>query len=381
MNAFIESTLKLMRRGLAHPLSADEDGLDFDANDLLSLGGWRGGRPAGGEPPPMHADELAEVEAEVRAHVVARMASRGITADPHSILLAADRADALRSVIAAVGVDPNGPIAVENPTSPAVVAALGGRCIPVDRGAEGLDFAALDRAFQAGARVFYTTATGHDPSGATLSAADRAIVLTLARRHGAWIVDDDGNGDLAYAPTPPPLLGLGGADDRVVHVGGHASALAPLPTGAWLVMPHREGGEPWHQAAKDRIHAAHAWDRFFRRFGVEAFEARIGPALQAMRARRDALLSALEVYVGDAATWIAPQAGVSLLLRPTEPVSSRALAAESLRHGVVVEPAARCFVGGDDGGALLLSFANLDCSRMGTAIWRLAGALDTIRGR
>lgn len=381
MNAFIESTLKLMRHGRTHTLSADDEGLDLGGGELLSLGGLRGARPATNQEPPMEAQELDEVEGEVRAHVLARMASRGVSASPDSILLAADRAQALTTALACVGVAADAPVAVENPTSSAVLAALGRRCIPVERGPAGLDFVSLDRAFQAGARAFYTTATGHEPTGATLTAADRSIILALARRHDAWIVDDDGNGELVYTPAPLPLLGLSGPSDRVVHIGGHASILAPLPTGAWLVMPARDDARgTWPQSPTERVEAARAWDRFFRRFGVGAFEERVHHAMQAMRARRDALLNALDVYVGDAATWMAPQAGGSLLLRPSRPVSSRTLAAEALRHGVVVEPAAGCFVGGDDGGALLLSFTNLDGSLMGTAIWRLASALATFRG-
>lgn len=381
MNAFIESTLRLMRHVHPHAISADDDTSDAVLGEVLSLGALRGEPP--GRPSPAHMDphELAEVENEVRGHVVTRMACSGVTAAPASILLASSRARALSTALHAIGVDPQTPIAVENPTSPAVLAMLGSRCIGVGRGPAGLDFVSLDRAFQRGARVFYTTATGHDPSGATLSAADRAIVLALARRHDAWVVDDDGNGDIAYAPAPPPLVGLSGPSDRVVHIGGHGNLLAPIPTGAWLLLPPgAERGGAWTQAPHERMEAAVAWDRFFRRFGVGAFQLRIAHTLHSLRTRRAALLTALEVYIGDAATWIAPEAGASLLLRPTQRVSSHALAAESRRRGVLVEPAARCFVGGDDGGSLQLSFANLDGSCMGTAVWRLAAALAAVRG-
>ena len=76
------------------------------------------------------------------------------------------------------------------------------RGLPMDR--EGLDPDAFDAAcLEDSPKALYCTPTQHNPTTATMSAARRAAVVAVARRHGIPIIEDDAYGVLPAEPRPP----------------------------------------------------------------------------------------------------------------------------------------------------------------------------------
>ncbi len=117
----------------------------------------------------------------------------------------------------------------------ALAAHLGLKLVGVEMDAEGLIPEALDAACRAHApKAIYCTPTLHNPTVATMSAARRAAIVAVARRHGAPIVEDDAYGRLPL-DAPPPLAAL--APDLTWHIAGLAKALSPALRIAYVAAP------------------------------------------------------------------------------------------------------------------------------------------------
>ncbi|MFI6498126.1 PLP-dependent aminotransferase family protein [Nonomuraea typhae] len=157
--------------------------------------------------------------------------ARGVITTPAHIVVCAGYAHALRLVCHILD---RGTLAFENPAEPdypALAEHLGHRAsrIPVDH--DGLIAGHLT---DEGAAV--VTPAHQYPLGVTLSPARRVELISWARRSGAYVVEDDYDGEFRYDRQPVGAL-QGMAPDRVVYVGTTSKTIAPGLRLAWLVLP------------------------------------------------------------------------------------------------------------------------------------------------
>ena len=158
--------------------------------------------------------------AQLREALAAYLArSRAVVTDPSRIVIFGGFAAALSALAATfhrLGVER---VAVENPCLPSIpriVAAAGPDIAPIAIDAEGLVAAEVD---DVGA---VTCTPAHQyPLGVVLSPARRAALVTWAREHGGWIVEDDYDGEFRYDRRP--VGAMQGLDHERVIYGGTAS--------------------------------------------------------------------------------------------------------------------------------------------------------------
>ena len=110
------------------------------------------------------------------------------------------------------------------------LAALGMQVLPVPRGEDGPDLAAMQRLIEAQKpaqrpRLYVTVSVLHNPTGASLSLQTAHRVLQLAQKNRLHIVEDDSYAYLA-APHLPRLAALD-ALERTVYIGGFSKILTP----------------------------------------------------------------------------------------------------------------------------------------------------------
>jgi GntR family transcriptional regulator/MocR family aminotransferase len=79
------------------------------------------------------------------------------------------------------------------------------------------------------------------PTGAVMSTARRAHLLTWAREHGTWVVEDDYDAEFRYEGQTLPAL-QGGAPERVIYVGTASKVLSPALRLSWVVAPESWAG-------------------------------------------------------------------------------------------------------------------------------------------
>ncbi|HEY9238749.1 MAG TPA: PLP-dependent aminotransferase family protein, partial [Burkholderiaceae bacterium] len=121
------------------------------------------------------------------------------------------------------------------------LAALGMRVLPVPRGDDGPDLAAMQRLIDAQKpaqrpRLYVTVSVLNNPTGASLSLQAAHRVLQVAQANDLHIVEDDTYAHLA--PAHLPRLAALDALERTVYVSGFSKILVPNWRVGFIAAPH-----------------------------------------------------------------------------------------------------------------------------------------------
>jgi 2-aminoadipate transaminase len=277
-----------------------------------------------------------------------------------------------------------GPVLVEAPAYDRMISLLRqgrstGRVVAIDRGADGLDLAALERYLETAATppsFLYVMPTFHNPTGTTMPAPDRGRLADLAVRHGLLLVEDDPYGQLGFDGEPPAsmrdVLGARGAGHLGIYASSFSKIVAPgLRVGYGIVPEHLAG--PVDQAAMDAYVSPPLWPQavvleFLAAGFLPAHLARIRTML---RERRDALVSGLDSGLAGQARWSVPDGGYFLWLELPARLRSAALLPDAERAGVTFVPGPGFFADGRGENAARLSFSFPSVSDIRTGADRL----------
>jgi len=159
--------------------------------------------------------------------------ARGISAAPDRIMIVNGSQQGL-DLCARLLLDPGAPFVIENPgylLARQAFAAPGGIPIAVDVDEDGIRTDALPPA-----RLAYVTPSHQFPLGSVLSATRRRSLLAWAERAGAYIVEDDYDGEYRHDIAPIPTL-QSLAPDQVIHAGTFSKTLSPTLRLGYLVVP------------------------------------------------------------------------------------------------------------------------------------------------
>jgi len=213
-----------------------------------------------------------------------------------------------------------------------IIAAAGLEAVPVAVDGNG---AVVDGLEDLDAAAALLTPAHQFPTGVPLSAPRRRAVVEWARRSGAYVLEDDYDGEFRYdRRSIGALQAL--APDRVVYLGTASKALAPAVGLAWAVVPtalrqdvlaQREAGGAAaagiHQHILARFIDSFAYDRAVRRRRAE------------FRARRE-LLERLLVERVPPASLHGLAAGLQCLVRLPAGVAEADVVDAAARRGVAV---------------------------------------------
>ncbi len=112
----------------------------------------------------------------------------------------------------------------------------GARVAPVPVDQEGIRLDVVKRNHD-NARMVYVTPSHQFPLGVTMSLARRLELLEWARGAGAWIVEDDCDGEYRYAGRPIASLQGLDSENRVIYTGTFSKVLFPSLRIGYLVVP------------------------------------------------------------------------------------------------------------------------------------------------
>ena len=106
---------------------------------------------------------------------------------------------------------------------------------PVAVDDQGMAPSAADEA--TAARLIYVTPSHQYPTGAVMSLPRREQILSIARQHRAWILEDDYDSEFRFAGQPIPSLAGLDSDERVLYMGSFSKVLYPGLKLGYLVVP------------------------------------------------------------------------------------------------------------------------------------------------
>lgn len=182
------------------------------------------GPPAGYEP--------------LRDRIAQMLIERSIQADPDQILLTFGANHGL-DLIARHFIEPGDAVLVDSPGYYPLFGKLKlvrANVVPVLRTPAGPDLDDLDRkAAQSHAKLFFTQALAHNPTGTSMPLAQMHRLVRAAERHGFMIVEDD-----PFADILPPLLPRLAALDqlaRVLYVGTFSKTLSASLRSGYIAGP------------------------------------------------------------------------------------------------------------------------------------------------
>jgi DNA-binding transcriptional MocR family regulator len=179
----------------------------------------------------------SEGYAPLREAVAARMRARGCGIDARDVLMLTGSTQGITLVAQSLA-EAGDEIIVEAPTYPGALQIFqihGLRAIPVPVDDDGVRVDHIEAILRTRRpRFIYTMPSLQNPTGVTLSAERRERLVTLARRWGVPIVEDDPYGELAPSTTTP-LVAHG--NDDVIYLSSFSKTIAPSLRLGWMTAP------------------------------------------------------------------------------------------------------------------------------------------------
>ncbi len=175
--------------------------------------------------------------APLRAWLLARARQQGIAGEADDILITngcQQAVDILRRALT----EPGTKVAMEEPVYPGLrnlFLDAGAELIGIPVAGEGMDFHALRRAIEGGVKAVVITPSFQNPTGATMSAANRSALIALTQAAGVVVIENDIYNDLNYNGGKLPRLKS--LDSNVILLGSFSKIAFPGVRVGWIIAP------------------------------------------------------------------------------------------------------------------------------------------------
>jgi GntR family transcriptional regulator/MocR family aminotransferase len=298
---------------------------------------------------------------------------RGITAEPAQIIITSGFFDGL-DIIATAAFTPGDAVLIEEPGFPPLRHALQRLGLRPALGLAdqaGLDPAGLDQAL----RGVFMAPSRHYPLGGTLSLSRRLAFLEWAERAGAFLVEDDYDGEYRYAGAPLPALMSLDRAARVIYVGSFSKVLSRSMRLGYVVLPGPLVAPARVHLARRGLAASILPQAALAEFIVSGdFAAHIRRTRRVYGRR----LAAMQEALAPLAPYLTPEptdAGLHLVAslgpRLKGRVTDQEIAAAAASEGLHLAPLSPLYAGPPRAQGLLLGFAGFSEATIQAAMQRL----------
>jgi len=310
------------------------------------------------------------------------MGTRGVTCDPDQVFITNGNQQAL-TILSHLFLDQNALAVTEAITFTGIHQVTRGRGIPVRTVATdlhtGVDLEALERAFRINPtpRLAIIIPDFHNPLGVSITEEKRIQIAQLAEQYGVFIVEDDPYSPLRFTGKPLPAIKAYDTAERVFYLGSFSKMLMPAARLGWMIAPRelipkltviRESIDLESSGFMQRIVA-----EFLQRHLLYDHLKQLNTA-NAFRCA--AMLTALDQYMGDIATWTHPEGGLFVWLTLNDAqIDTWQLFEHALKQRVAFVPGGAFAVEGGYHNTLRLNFSNVNEEQIEEGIKRLAAVV------
>ena len=200
----------------------------------------------------------------------------------------------------------------------------------------------------------------HSPTGATLTLPRRLALLAWAAANGAWIIEDDYDGEFHYTGRLLPALKSLDRGQSVIYVGSFSKTLFPALRLGYMVLPAR-----LHDRVTGAMRLRGATQPGMAQTVVARFMAdgHFSKHLRRMRtlyrARRQALTDALEAMFPTMLTITPRDGGMQIVARLPPNIRDTDLVARAALAGITIQALSQFAMADQRDNALVLGFTNL----------------------
>ena len=318
----------------------------------------------------------------LRAAIAAYLgAARGFVCTPESIAVTTGVRQSL-SLLAWLALDPGDAAWIEEPGfigTREALALADVRAVPVSVDESGFP---VERAIAAApqAKLAVVAPSHQFPLGTVLSLQRRLELLSWAERHGAWIAEDDFDGEYRYAGRPLAPLRALDRSGRVAYLASFSKLLFPALRLSYVVLP-----TALVPAAEKRMAAVPARPSLLGQGALARFiaDGHLATHLRRTRllysARQEALIAGLDRHLSPWLESARDPGGMHLIARPVAPIApafdDRAITAAAAKARIAVAPLSACYAARRRRHGLILGYAGTPEAEIDPACATLAGVL------
>jgi DNA-binding transcriptional MocR family regulator len=270
-------------------------------------------------------------------------------------------------------------VACESPTFMGIIEALratGANVMPVRTDADGFDVDALEQLLRGHeVRLVVLQPRGQNPTGQDLSEERRTRLLSLAARHGFFVLEDAVYADLRFEGRDPgPLRARD--PSHVIYVDSLSKTVAPGLRTGWIAASGPVVDRIIAEKRDDDTQSATLTQQVAARFLADGcYPSQIARARELYRRRRDALLESLDSEMAGLSSFLRPTAGGHAWVTLHQARDDEQLYRSALAAGVSYVPGAAMLVERPRATHMRLSFSSVTPELMRDGVRRLAGAI------
>ena len=337
---------------------------------------------------PMAAQGLqystSEGHKPLRVWIAAQMQAIGIPATPDNILITSGSQQAL-DYLGKLFLSPGDTALVGWPTYLGALGAFNAYDPRYDRldplsNRSGADYTAAAKEAGGAAKFAYLSVDFANPTGATVSRAARERVIDLAEEMDLAVIEDAAYQSLRFdGDAIPPILALeaerrnGDLEAcRTIYCGSFSKTLSPGLRVGWVcaAMPVISQLVLMKQAAD--LHSATLNQIAVASVAEQHFDSHIDTIRSAYRARRDAMLEALQAHMPEGVSWTKPEGGMFIWVTLPDTLDGADLLKQSLEsERVAFVPGHAFFADGSGRNTLRLSYSTSTEGKIAEGIERL----------
>ncbi len=317
----------------------------------------------------------------LRTWIAQRMNARAGTAvAPQDVLVTTGSQQAI-DLTGKLFLDEGDTVLCESPTYLGAINAFRAyepRFVEVPTDDQGMVPAELERRLDGADRVklVYVIPDFQNPSGRVWSLERRRRFMEIVRGRGVVVVEDAPYAEVRFEGTPLPTLKSLDTEGCVVFLGTFSKIFCPGFRVGWLSATPSlmekyvlaKQGADLHTSTLAQMEIA----TYLSMFDLDANLRRIR---EVYRARRDAMVRALERELPAGARFTRPQGGLFLWVELPPSVNARELLERCLAQGVAFVPGGSFFPNGGHENTLRLNYSNMPEDRIAEGVRRLGAAL------
>jgi 2-aminoadipate transaminase len=317
----------------------------------------------------------------LRERAAMLMAEEGVDADPDDVVITTGAQQAL-DLLGKIFIDPGDTIAVEAPAYVGALTAFAAyqpRFLTIELDDEGMIVEQLERAIVRGERptFVYTVPNFGNPAGVTMSGRRREQLVALCRETGIPIIEDNPYGLLRFDGEPLPCLRS--LDPRnVIYLGTVSKTFSPGVRVGWaLADPSVIQRLVLAKEAADLCGSNFTMLITERWFSDDArWRTALTTLVDTYRARRDAMLDALEEHFPGTATWTRPSGGFYVWVTLPEWADTTAMLAAAVERPVAYVPGTAFYPDARGADRMRLAYCYPTEDRIREGVARLATLLE-----